>query len=90
MVLITYCVTFEGTPKTSSYSIRKEKTERREYPQPQEEAQPRKPPPRATQKPKPNPKNPPGEKTKTAAMREGVLFLRPSPYALKSKVMWQS
>ncbi len=38
MVLITYCVTFEGTPKTSSYSIRKEKTERREYPQPQEEA----------------------------------------------------
>lgn len=85
MVLITYCVTFEGTPKTSSYSIRKEKTERREYPQPQEEA-----PSRATQKPKPNPKNSPGEKTKTAAMREGVLFLRPSPYALKSKVMWQS
>jgi len=37
MVLVMYYVTFEGTPKTSSYSIRKEKTERKEYPQPQEE-----------------------------------------------------
>jgi hypothetical protein len=31
----------------------------------------------------PNPKNSPGEKTKTAAMREGVSFWRPSPYAFK-------
>lgn len=85
MVLITYCVTFEGTPKTSSYSIRKERISTAAGGSLALEA-----PSRATQKPKPNPKNSPGEKTKTAAMREGVLFLRPSPYALKSKVMWQS
>ncbi len=76
VVLATYCVAFEGTPKTSSYSIRKERISTAAGGDIALEA-----PSRATQRQRAIPKYTPGEFSKTAAMREGVLFWRPSPYA---------